>query len=475
MPAVAPPSEARRIDRALEAGVAAVLVLAPLPFGAVSASGRLALEGASLVLLLVWACAGWTGPVRLPPRRVLGLLGGLLLLGAVQLIPLGENLIRVVSPGSLVVRESVVPSEAARVAEERLLQLAPSRLDAAPTLSVEPDASASALRTGAALCALLIVAGHVARTRGLRGLATALLFSAAFQALYGLIVLASGYDRIWNVEKTVFLDSATGTWINRNHFADYLAMALPCGAALWVVGLPRSAAKGRSWLLRTFSSEGSRNLMRLLALLIGMAGLLVSLSRTGIALGVAGVVAALWLGTRSRPPTTRLVIVCLALAIAVMPLAQLGTDALQRRFESSADDFTSPGSRGTLWHDTLDLARAFPVLGSGFGTFAAIYPKFRSPEVRYFNAHAHNDLLQFAAEGGAIGLLLLLALLASLGRRLFAALRGEYGALAIGAAVGLSAGLLHALIDFNFHIPANAAVAAVLAGSLWGLRSKHAN
>jgi O-antigen ligase len=288
-------------------------------------------------------------------------------------------------------------------------------------------------------------------------------------------VLASGYDRIWNVEKTVFLDSATGTWINRNHFADYLAMALPCGAALWVVGIPRRTSRGASWLLRTFSSEGSRNLVRLLALLIGLAGLLVSLSRAGIALGVAGVVATLWLGTRSRPPTLRLVIVCLALAIAVVPLAQLGTDALQHRFESSAEDFTSPGSRGTVWRDTFDLARAFPVLGSGFGTFSAIYPKFRSPEVRDFYSHAHNDLLQFAAEGGVIGALLLLALLGSLGRRLFAALRGEYGALAIGTAVGLSAALLHSLIDFNFHLPANAAVAAVLAGSLWGLQSKNAN
>jgi len=353
--------------------------------------------------------------------------------------------------------------------------MVPSDLDSPPTVSVEPRASASALRTGAALCALLIVATHVTATRGLRGVATTLLVSAAFQALYGLTVLATGFDRIWNVKKTFFLDSATGTWVNRNHFADYLAMALPCGAALWVVGFRRDSSSRRPWLLRTFSSEGSRNLVRLLALLIGMAGLLVSLSRAGIALGVAGVVATLWLGTRSRPPTMRVVIVCLALAIAVMPLAQLGTVALRDRFESSAEDFTSPGSRGTVWRDTVDLAAAFPVLGSGFGTFSAIYPKFRSPEVRYFYAHAHNDLLQFAAEGGAVGVLLLLALLASLGRRLFAALRGDYGALAIGAAVGLSAALLHSLIDFNFHLPANAAVAAVLAGSLWGLPSKNAN
>ncbi len=227
--------------------------------------------------------------------------------------------------------------------------------------------------------------------------------------------------------------------------------------------------------MRTFSAEGSRSLMLLLALLVGLAGLLVSFSRSGVVLGVAAVGATLWLGTRFRPPGTRLVIVALALAIAVIPLAQLGADALWNRFESSAEDFTRPGSRGMVWRDTLDLARAFPVFGSGFGTFAAVYPMYRSPEVRLFYIHAHNDLIQFAAEGGALGVLMLLALLWLLGRRILAALRHEHGLLAIGIAVGLSAALLHALIDFNFRLPANAALAAVLAGLLWGLSSKNAN
>jgi O-antigen ligase len=104
-----------------------------------------------------------------------------------------------------------------------------------------------------------------------------------------------------------------------------------------------------------------------------------------------------------------------------------------------------------------------------------VYPKFRSAEVRSFYAHAHNDLLQFAAEGGLIGTALLIVLLGLLSRRLLAAIRGEFGTLGIGAAVGLSATLLHALIDFNFHLPANAALAVVLAGALWGLPSKNAS
>ena len=470
-----PAATARRIDKLLEAGVAAVVVLAPLPFASVSVKGRLTLELAAFALLLVWAFAAWFGSVASPPKRVLGLLAGLLLLGVVQMLPLPGAAIRTVSPQTVEVRESTLPDSAALDAETALLGVAPDSLDARGTLSVEPDATASALRTGAALCALLIVATHVAATCGLRALCLALLASAAFQGLYGLIVLASGYDRIWNVAKTAYLNSATGTFVNRNHFADYLAMALPCGAALWIAGLQRASTRKRGWFVQTFSSRGSRNLLLLLALLIGMAGLLVSFSRAGIALGVTAVAATLWLGTRSRRPTMRVVIVVLALAVALMPLAQLGADALWSRLENSAEDFSNPGSRGTVWGDTLDLARAFPVFGTGFGTFAAVYPKYRSPEVRRFFAHAHNDLIQFAAEGGAIGAILLIALLVLLARRLFAAIRGEYGTLGIGAAVGLSATLLHALIDFNFHIPANAALAAVLAGALWGLPSKPAN
>jgi hypothetical protein len=39
---------------------------------------------------------------------------------------------------------------------------------------------------------------------------------------------------------------------------------------------------------------------------------------------------------------------------------------------------------------------------------------------------------------------------------------------AVGAALGLGAMALHALVDFDFHIPADAAIAAVLAGIVLG-------
>ena len=65
----------------------------------------------------------------------------------------------------------------------------------------------------------------------------------------------------------------------------------------------------------------------------------------------------------------------------------------------------------------------------------------------------------------SVGRLLLVPLLGVLIR----SLAGAKGILAVGFAAGLTALLLHALIDFNLHIPANAATGAVLAGALLGL------
>jgi O-antigen ligase len=120
--------------------------------------------------------------------------------------------------------------------------------------------------------------------------------------------------------------------------------------------------------------------------------------------------------------------------------------------------------------DTVEMATQFPAVGTGFGTFAVAYPLYRSATVRYFYDHAHNDALQALAEGGIVGAVLLLLILIPLIRAVLGALTGDAGLMAVGIAAGLSALLLHGLVDFNFHIPSNAALAAILAGAVFGQR-----
>jgi O-antigen ligase len=456
----------------LELGLCAAVLVAPLPFASVGRGGRLMLEIGGTLLGACWAVRAALRGVRLPPRAAVVGLVGLLVLCALQIVPVGRGVLTTLSPRGAAIRDAVQPKGAELAAESRVLGIAPERLDPEPTLSLAPEATAAALRLGIALALFLLVATTVAAERGLTRVLGALLLSAAFQALYGTLVLASGHPTIWNVPKKYYVDCATGTFVNRNHFAGFLAAALPAGVALArrrIASLP--PAVGRHRLVAFFGREGVRALAFVLLTMLGLAGLLLSFSRAGIALGLFSVGITWFLTGRGRW-APRLVLPLLILALALVPLLQIGSDRLTERYARAASDFTSEGGRAMVWRDTAEMVRAFPWTGAGFGSFAAVYPLFRSQGVRLLYEHAHNDALQLAAEGGMLAVVLCGLLLVALAPRLAAGLTRRAGLLAVGAAAGLSALLLHALIDFNFHIPANAVVAAVLAGLLLGAPDK---
>jgi len=135
-----------------------------------------------------------------------------------------------------------------------------------------------------------------------------------------------------------------------------------------------------------------------------------------------------------------------------------------------ADRFTRSGSsvenRLRIWRDTRPVVRDFWLIGTGVGTYrtAMLYYQ-RSERVVQFN-QAHNHYLQATAEGGMV----LLALIGCAGIGLARAVRerlasdnsGTYWIRA-GAATGLLAVALQSLWETGLVMPANAALAAVLA------------
>jgi O-antigen ligase len=433
----------------LEAGLCALVLVAPLPFGSVIPAGRLTLEVLALALTFIWSLAALRRTVALPPRPACVALVGLLGIAALQLVPLGAG-VGAVSPAAVSLRAGLDPVPI-------------------PTLSLAPAATASALRTGAALVGVVIVATSVVAMRGASRLALAALIAASFQGLYGLLVLASGHDRIWNVPKTAYLDSATGTFVNRNHFAAFLAATLPLGIGLVLLLGRRAAGRAgrKHGLAAAFGAEASRAWLCGLLVLTGFAGLLLSFSRAGTALGVAACIGTAAVGLRRRP-VHRAAAIAIVVAVAMIPLFDLGADRLVARFASTGGDFRAAGGRLDVAADTLRMIAAFPAAGCGFGAFNAVYPAFSAPQVRLHYTHAHDDLLQLGAEGGLLALVLFVIVLAALARAAARALRSRSDPVALGAAFGLSALFLHGLVDFNFHIPANAALAALLAGILFG-------
>jgi O-antigen ligase len=207
-------------------------------------------------------------------------------------------------------------------------------------------------------------------------------------------------------------------------------------------------------------------LLGLLAL-TGTAGLLLSFSRAGTALGLLAIAGTAVVVLRGKT-SYRLAWIAVIVAVAAVPLLDLGADRLFARYAIAGDDLRATGGRLDVARDTLRMIASFPAAGCGFGAFTWVFPTFSSPEVRLHYAHAHNDLLQLGAEGGLAALVLLVTLLVALYRSCLPAFRGALDPLATGAAFGLAALLVHGLVDFNFHIPANAAMAAVLAGVVFG-------
>lgn len=228
---------------------------------------------------------------------------------------------------------------------------------------------------------------------------------------------------------------ATGLFTNRNHQALFLNIA----------GL-LAAAAGR---LRQRGQPGLPPLVCVGLMLLFAAGVLATGSRTGVALLLLSVplaLMALW----PRELKSRRIFVSAAgvTAVAIMAIATSAGQTALARF-ASLDD-----ARFAYWTDVrLAIAEYWPV-GSGFGTFAAVYQRFESLAgvgPAYVN-HAHNDFLELPMEGGLLALALLVAAIACLvfaSIRIFRARGGQaWTVLGQFSAVGLLIIVLHSVVDY---------------------------
>ncbi len=228
---------------------------------------------------------------------------------------------------------------------------------------------------------------------------------------------------------------ATGTYVNRNHFAGLLEMALP----LTIIGPLPVGGEGIPFAEPRRPTLQTALLLAVVAFLL--MGMLASLSRMGIlstlvGLGAMGLA---WLFTQqadaANPPRRwRWVAPAGVLVGGLMLLGFLSPGEMVQRFAELAqtEDISSDG-RVQIWKDTVKLIAAYPLTGCGLGAYERGLFAFKTVAPINTVDFAHNDYLQILAELGFPGFLLVIAVGGWILWSTFSAVMYRRGSIQLGA------------------------------------------
>ncbi|MCU7960022.1 MAG: O-antigen ligase family protein [gamma proteobacterium symbiont of Bathyaustriella thionipta] len=428
-----------------------LLLWLPIPLGSARPWSEAFMAAASLVLLLVWLliCIKHKQPWLAAHKAFIWPLSVMLLWvlwQALQLIPLPAFLLQWLSPQALAFHTAAFADQARGW----------------HCISLTPGATVFYLLRSASYSAILILSlGLLNSRKRMRIFLWLLVISGLAQVSFGLLNMLSqgafsirGIDGPWS--------SNYGTYVNRNHFAGFLEMVIPAAIALLMSQPARHHhkpnIKARIKALAAWMLSG--RLVRYLLVITLMGGMLLSTSRGGNLAMLASLGLATSLFSRARLRHAWLLLVLLAAAFFFMGGGELEKRLLQEGLHDDRIDI-----RAAIYPAIGD----FMLSGSGAGSFEQVFPPYKNAQLsalRY--QHAHNDYLQLILENGVLMALLLFAMqvyvLWIVAKALLKRRDLLLRAALFAAFAGMSGMLIHAWYDFNFQIPANAALFFSLMG-----------
>jgi O-antigen ligase len=301
-------------------------------------------------------------------------------------------------------------------------------------------------------------------------------------ALFAIFQFFSSHGLIyWMVEGPGW---TFGPYVNHNHYAGLMEMLIP----LMVASLLPELRRGAPAVLLGFVA------------LIPISSLLLSGSRGGfislLVEALLAVVVIFLFGSLRARQATALVVGAAILAAALL-FFWMAPRHIAQRLATMGDGThlteVELAERLVVSRDSLGIFRQHPSLGAGLGSFETAFPRFQSLPADFRWDHAHNDYAEALAETGlagaaillcALGLFFWLAFKEVVSRRFSVVSRSfrtsdsrlrtsdphsrAYRLLPtayfrFAAALGCCGLLVHSFMDFNLHIPANAAWFAVCA------------
>jgi len=285
---------------------------------------------------------------------------------------------------------------------------------------------------------------------------------AAFGAVYAVYAVLQGFTSegtiYWRIKPRA--GNVYGSYVNHNHYAGFIELLFPFALVLALDG----------------SVRGAKRVLLVFAATLMAASVFLCQSRGGmIAVTVeTAFLAVFWMRRFSpRKSAAVFVLFCLVTASFLAWIApQVG---------SRITDIHDP-ARWLIHRDSFRMFAAHPFLGSGLGTFATAFPHYRLFYDGFFINNAHDDYLELLLETGlagfAAGVWFLVMLYREGLRNLQPAKPSPASLICTAALAGCTGMLAHSFMDFNLHVPANAALFYVLcaiATAPLGGRSKSAS
>lgn len=468
----------RAAEGALLVVFLAWLVWLPMPFGSVIERARMPLIAVPLALCAFVALMRVVrgGDVARMTAWRIWTAGAVLFLAiiALQLVPLPESLLRIVSPRSATIWAG----------SDRVAALLGTPVTRAHPLSIAPAATLREFFRVLALFATFQTAALLIRTHARRlALTFVLIAAASFQFLYGVNEAALRRYAIWGWKNKLIFNRVTGTFVNPNHFAHYLAIIFP--VCLFLAGWAWHRAAPGAPFGRRLAKLVEKNVLPFGVAVLGaigcVAGILVGQSRGALLAlfcGLSGVALIAMARTQTfRSSRKRRALFALGgtlsmLLILTLLVVFLGRERTIQRFTPDEGETITLVGRTVGAKIAFGVWRLFPILGSGAGTFVNASSMAQTDYLKNLFDHAHDDYLEIAATTGLIGFAVAaIALFAGY----WSLVRATFGSEADGsfrrrafqaaALTSITVAMVHALFDFNFFIPANPATLAAIAGA----------
>ena len=443
----------------------AVLLWAPWPLGSNRPWAWTLLELGIFLSAALWIIGWMRREVRdlgaLPAAwPALAVLAAWILFLALHWIPLPAAWVQFLSPESAAVHRlaaSYAPDGGARA-----------------TLSVDPHSSFAFWLKSCAYAIAFALTLVLANTRDrARLIAYTMVASGVVQATYGGLMHLSGQNLEIFGTVVPHSSNASGGFVNRNHLAGCLEIALAMGIGLMIGSLQETGRRSWKQFWRDMAELGLSAKAPLRLFLVAMViTLVMTHSRMGNTAFFSSLLIAGGTVLLLRRYATRSVVILVASLIAIdifIVGAWFGVEKTIERLEQTTvrevEERVEPSEYA------LEIVRYYPVFGAGAGTFYTAFTRYRSPDIRPFYDFAHNDFTQFLVETGVVGALLagslpIMAIVCgvfALSRRRDKLARG----FAFAVIMGVSSIAMHSTVDFNLQIPANALAFMVLLAYAW--------